>query len=216
MFISFEGIEGSGKTTQIQGLHDYLCQKGHDVVLTREPGGSGIGQQIRAILLHSKNKDLNPLAELLLYMADRAQHLNEIVKPGLASGKMILCDRYFDATIAYQGYARGLDLDLISQLHGLAFADYKPHLTLLLDLPPETGLGRAWQQIENGQRTDAETRFEEETLAFHRRVREGYLALARLEPRRFKIIDASGSQDQVANEIIAVLDKTIRDPLEIK
>ena len=214
MFISFEGIEGSGKTTQIQGVHDYLCQKGHDVVLTREPGGSTIGQQIRAILLNSKNKDLNPLAELLLYMADRAQHLDEIVKPGLSSGKIILCDRYYDATIAYQGYARGLDIDLISQLHGLSFADYKPHLTLLLDLPPETGLGRAWQQIENGQRTDTETRFEEETLDFHRRVREGYLALARLEPRRFKIIDASGPPDRVAHEIIAVLDSTIPNPLE--
>jgi len=215
MFISFEGIEGSGKTTQIKGLYDYLCQKGHDVVLTREPGGTTIGQQIRAILLNSKNKDLNPLAELLLYMADRAQHLDEIVKPGLASGKIILCDRYYDATIAYQGYARGLGIELISQLHGLAFADYKPHLTLLLDLPPETGLGRAWKQIENGQRTDAETRFEEETLDFHRRVREGYLALARLEPRRFKIIDASEPQDQVTNEIIAVLDNTMRNPLEI-
>jgi dTMP kinase len=214
MFISFEGIEGSGKTTQIQVVYDYFRQKAHDVVLTREPGGSTIGQQIRAILLNSKNKDLNPLAELLLYMADRAQHLDEIVKPGLSAGKIILCDRYYDATVAYQGYARRLDIGLITQLHRLAFADFKPHLTLLLDLPPETGLGRAWQQIENGQRTDTETRFEEETLDFHRRVREGYLALARLEPRRFKVIDASRPQDRVAQEIIAVLDSAIRNPIE--
>jgi len=116
--------------------------------------------------------------------------------------------------MAYQGYARGLDLDLISRLHGLAFADYKPDVTFLLDLPPETGLGRAWQQIDNGQRTATETRFEEEALGFHRRVREGYLALARLEPRRFKIIDASATQEHVKKEILAMLDGVIHNPTE--
>jgi dTMP kinase len=214
MFISFEGIEGSGKTTQIQGVYDHLLQKGYDVIVTREPGGSKIGRQIRSILLDSKNKGLDPLAELLLYMADRAQHLNEIIKPGLSSGKMILCDRYYDATIAYQGYARGLDIDLISRLHGFAFADYKPDMTFLLDLPPQTGLERAWRQIENGQRTGTETRFEEEALDFHRRVREGYLALAQLEPRRFKIIDAAGPTEGVKKEIMAVLDSAINNPIE--
>jgi len=215
MFISFEGIEGSGKTTQIQGVHDYLGQKGHDVVVTREPGGSNIGRQVRAILLDSKNKGLNPLAELLLYMADRAQHLEELVKPSLSKGKIILCDRYYDATIAYQGYARALGVELISHLHKLAFDDFKPDMTFLLDLPPETGLKRAWRQIENGQRTGTETRFEEEALDFHRKVREGYLTLAGLEPRRFKIIDASGTTDRVAKEILAVLDNTIRNPIGI-
>jgi len=214
MFISFEGIEGSGKTTQIQRVCDHLRQKGHDVIVTREPGGSNIGRQIRSILLDSKNKGLNPLSELLLYMADRAQHLDEIVKPGLSSGKVVLCDRYYDATVAYQGYARGLDIDLITQLHGLAFADYKPELTFLLDLPPETGLGRAWRQIENGQRTGTETRFEEEALSFHGRVRDGYLALARREHRRFKIIDASGPQERVEKEILAVLNSVILKPTE--
>jgi len=213
MFISFEGIEGSGKTTQIQGVYDYLCHKGHDVIMTREPGGSNIGKQIRAILLDSKNKGLNPLAELLLYMADRAQHLEEIVMPGLTTGKIILCDRYYDATIAYQGYARALGVDLIRHLHKLAFDDYKPDMTFLLDLHPETGLERAWRQIGNGQRTGTETRFEEEALGFHRKVREGYLTLAGLEPRRFKIIDASGTTDRVAEEILAVLDNTIRNPI---
>mgnify|MGYP001822737700 CR=1 FL=1 len=214
MFISFEGIEGSGKTTQIQSVCDHLCQKGHDVIVTREPGGTEIGRQIRSILLDSKNKGLNPLSELLLYMADRAQHLNEIVKPGLSSGKVVLCDRYFDATIAYQGYARGLNMELIKQLHGLAFAGYKPELTFLLDLPTETGLGRAWRQIENGQRTGAETRFEEEALSVHGRVRDGYLALARFEPQRFKIIDASRPQARVKQEILTVLDRVIRNPIE--
>ena len=212
MFISFEGIEGSGKTTQIQHVCDHLRQEGHDVVVTREPGGSNIGRQIRSILLDSKNKGLNSLSELLLYMADRAQHLDEIVKPSLSSGKIVLCDRYYDATLAYQGYARGLDIDLITQLHGLAFADYKPELTFLLDLSPETGLERAWRQIENGQRTVTETRFEEEALSFHGRVREGYLALARLEPKRFKIIDASKEQAGVKQEIITVLERVIRNP----
>jgi len=215
MFISFEGIEGSGKTTQIQGVHDYLYQKGHDVVVTREPGGSNIGIQVRAILLDSKNKGLNPLAELLLYMADRAQHLEEIVKPGLSTGKIILCDRYYDATIAYQGYARALGVELITRLHKLAFDDYKPDMTFLLDLPPETGLERAWRQIDNGQRTGTETRFEEEALDFHRKVREGYLTLAGLEPRRFKIIDASGTTDRVAKEILTVLDNVICNPIGI-
>jgi len=215
MFISFEGIEGSGKTTQIQGVHDYLYQKGHDVVVTREPGGSNIGIQVRAILLDSKNKGLNPLAELLLYMADRAQHLEEIVKPGLSTGKIILCDRYYDATIAYQGYARALGVELITRLHKLAFDDYKPDMTFLLDLPPETGLERAWRQIDNGQRTGTETRFEEEALDFHRKVREGYLTLAGLEPRRFKIIDASGTTDRVAKEILTVLDNVICNPMGI-
>lgn len=214
MFISFEGIEGSGKTTQIQGVYEHLRQKGIDVIVTREPGGSNIGRQIRAILLDSKNKGLNPLSELLLYMADRAQHLGEIVKPGLALGKVILCDRYYDATIAYQGYARGLDIDLITRLHGLAFDDYKPQITFLLDLAPETGLRRAWRQIENGQRTVTETRFEEEALDFHGRVREGYLELARREPQRFKIIDASNAQERVKKEILAVLDSAVRNPIE--
>lgn len=215
MFISFEGIEGSGKTTQIQGVRSYLRHKGHDVVVTREPGGSKIGRQIRSILLDSKNKGLNSLAELLLYMADRAQHLEEIVKPGLSTGKIILCDRYYDATIAYQGYARALGVELITRLHKLAFDDYKPDMTFLLDLPPETGLERAWRQIDNGQRTGTETRFEEEALDFHRKVREGYLTLAGLEPRRFKIIDASGTTDRVAKEILTVLDNVICNPIGI-
>ena len=213
MFITFEGIEGSGKTSQIQSVQTYLKDRGHAVVMTREPGSSDIGCQIRSILLDTRNKGLNPLAELFLYMADRAQHLNETVKPGLSAGKIILCDRYYDATLAYQGYARGLDIQLISRLHRLAFAGMKPDVTILLDLAPETGLARAWRQIDNGQRTGTETRFEEETLAFHNKVRHGYLALADGEPQRFKVVDASGSQDHVKREIITILENIIgRDP----
>ena len=209
MFITFEGIEGSGKTSQIQSVQTRLKQRGYHVVATREPGSSDIGSQIRSILLNSRNKGLDPMAELLLYMADRAQHLNKTVKPALSAGKIILCDRYYDATLAYQGYARGLDINLISQLHRLAFDDLKPDMTILLDLDAETGLARAWRQIDTGQRTGTETRFEEEALAFHSRVRSGYLSLAAAEPRRFKIVDASASEEQVAREIITIIENII-------
>jgi len=214
MFITFEGIEGSGKTSQIQGIHAHLSERGYDVITTREPGSSDIGTQIRSILLDSRNKGLDPLAELLLYMADRAQHLNETIKPALSAGKIILCDRYYDATLAYQGFARGLDIGLISELHQLAFSDVRPDLTLLLDLPAEMGLARAWQQIQNGQRTEKETRFEEEALAFHSKVRSGYLDLAGKEPRRFRIIDASAPKEQVQQAIMAKIENVInRDNL---
>lgn len=214
MFITFEGIEGSGKTSQIHGIQTYLSGKGYGVIATREPGSSEIGTQIRSILLDSKNKGLDSLAELLLYMADRAQHLNETIKPALSAGKIILCDRYFDATLAYQGYARGLDIGLISKLHQLAFSDVRPDLTLLLDLPAEAGLARAWQQIENGQRTGRETRFEEEALAFHSKVRSGYLTLAADEPQRIKIINATASIKEVRQEMIVIIEQALnRDNL---
>jgi dTMP kinase len=130
-------------------------------------------------------------------MADRAQHLNELIRPALQSGKTVVCDRYFDATRVYQGFARGLSIELIGQLHQLLFDDLKPDVTLLLDLSPQVGLKRAWQQLNNGQRSGDESRFEAEAVAFHEKVRAGYLELARLEPDRFRIIDADQTQDQV-------------------
>ncbi|MBA3028009.1 MAG: dTMP kinase [Desulfobacteraceae bacterium] len=201
-FITLEGIEGSGKTTQIQHVLEHLSHQGHKCMLTREPGGTKIGEKIRAILLDGKNHDLVPVAELLLYMADRAQHLSNVVKPGLAAGKTVICDRYFDATLVYQGYARGLSVDLINNLHSLVFDDFKPDLTLLLDLSPELGLKRAWNAIDAGDRVSHETRFESEKLDFHRKVREGYLALAALEPERFRIIDASRCETDVRQDIL--------------
>ena len=205
MFISFEGIEGSGKTTQAANAARFLQDKGHDCVITREPGGTRIGEKIRAILLDPLNKDMDPLTELLLYTADRAQHINACILPLLAQGKTVLCDRYYDATLAYQGFARGLDIGLIEKIHHLLFDDLKPDITLLLDLPAETGLSRAWKQIKNGDRTDEETRFEEERLSFHRKVREGYLELSRLEPQRVRVIDASKEEHEVLAEIITTL-----------
>jgi len=209
MFISFEGIEGSGKTTHVKHTVRFLKDKGHDCVITREPGGTRIGKKIRAILLDPMSKDMDPLAELLLYTADRAQHIKEFILPLLSDGKMVLCDRYYDATMAYQGFARGLDIGLIEKMHKLLFENLKPDITLLLDLPPEIGLARAWKQIETGTRTGEETRFEEETLSFHKKVRSGYLELARLEPERFRIIDASKDEHGVREEIIKILDAEI-------
>ena len=204
MFISLEGIEGCGKTTQIRQLSTYLEEKGHPHIVTREPGGTAIGEKIRSILLDPASKDLVPTAELLLYMADRAQHINELIKPCLAEGKIVVCDRYFDATVVYQGFARGLDTRFILDLHRLLFQDFRPDLTLLLDLPPRIGLARAWQALDSGSRCGTESRFEEEAINFHEKVRQGYLELARLEPQRFKIIDASRPVHEVQSEIRSV------------
>jgi dTMP kinase len=201
MFITLEGIEGSGKTTQMRGLRAYLEEVGHRCIITREPGGTAIGRKIREILLNPANDDLRPMAELLLYMADRAQHLDTVVKPSLAEGKIVLSDRYFDATVVYQGDARGIDVNLIYRLHQLLFDDLRPDLTLLLDLPPQMGLGRVRMQLENGARSGRESRFDEETIDFHEKIRTGYLELARRDSDRFAVIDASQAENQVQSDI---------------
>jgi len=201
MFITLEGIEGSGKTTQMQQLSTLFEKRGHVCVLTREPGGTTLGEKIRAILLDPASTELVPMAELLLYMADRAQHINSLINPSLAEGKVILCDRYFDATVVYQGFARGLDTGFICDLHRLIFDDLKPDITFLLDLAPQIGLARAWRQLDNGSRSGIESRFEEETLSFHEKVRAGYLELARRQPERIKVVDASRDEKQVQADI---------------
>ena len=201
MFITLEGIEGCGKTTQINHLSTFFENRGQPCVVTREPGGTAIGKEIRSILLNPSNKDMVPRAELLLYMADRAQHIAALVKPRLAENSVVLCDRYFDATVVYQGFARGLDTRFIYELHRLVLEDFKPDITILLDLSPRIGLARAWKQLDNGTRNGTESRFEEETLSFHEKVRAGYLELARLEPERFRTIDASGDENQVQKDI---------------
>ena len=212
MFITFEGIEGSGKSTQIKQLVPVLKARGHDCILTREPGATEIGLKIRAILLDAANSAILPLTELLLYEADRAQHIYELIKPCLKAGKMVVCDRYFDATLVYQGFARELNIDLIRQLHQLLFDDLKPDVTLLLDLAPQVGLQRAWEQLNAGQRSGHESRFEAETVVFHEKVRAGYLELARLEPDRFRIVDAAQTQDQVFADISKILSSFINKP----
>ncbi len=205
-FITFEGIEGSGKTTQIQRLRTGLEAAGHQVVQTREPGGCPIADQIRGILLHPDNSGLVARAELLLYAAARAQHVEEVVKPALEQGKIVLCDRFTDATIAYQGEGRGLNRELILNLNQLAAGHCTPDLTLLFDLPVETGLGRA-RQREIDQQDCSEGRFEREALEFHCRIRTGYLALAAAEPERFRIIDAGQSPNDIAAQVSELVAK---------
>lgn len=212
MFITLEGAEGSGKSTQIAGIVRWLAAAGHAPVTTREPGGTAIGSQIRAVLLDPDNSGLVPMAELLLYVADRAQHVESVIRPALAEGRVVVCDRYFDATLVYQGYARGLDRETIRRLHRLACRDLMPDLTLLLDLDPEIGLARAWQRIDSDAAHARESRFEKERLAFHRRVRDGYLALAESAPARFAVIDAAGPPEAVARQIEAVLAQRVPAP----
>ena len=204
-FITFEGIEGSGKTTQIQLLSERLQKQGYRVLQTREPGGCPIADQIRGILLHPDNAAMVSRTELLLYAAARAQHIEEIVRPALTTGNIVICDRFTDATLAYQGDGRGLDQDLILQLNELAAGDCKPDLTLLFDLPVETGLRRA-RQRETQLQDSSEGRFEREQLDFHQRIRDGYLELAKAAPQRVKIIDADCPAKQVSEQICQVVD----------
>ncbi len=200
MFITFEGIEGCGKTTQVDLLVKYLEERDVEFIKTFEPGGTDIGKGIRKILLDSKNTHLSPLAELILYAADRAQHVNEKLIPALDSGKWIICDRFFDATIAYQGYGRGMDMDLIGLLNNKAACGLCPDLTILLDCPENVGLKRA---LARNKKLDLEAqgRFEKEKLEFHRKVRNGYLALADSYKDRFRVIDASRSVDRIGKDI---------------
>ena len=212
MFITLEGIEGSGKTTQIARLVDFLEGKGLECIATRQPGGTLIGENIRSILLNPATKALEPTAELLLYMADRAQHIHELIRPCLMDGKTVVCDRYYDATVVYQGFARGLNIKLIRKLHQLLFEGLKPDITLLLDLPPRLGLKRAWEQLNTGQRSGQESRFEAEKVAFHEKVRAGYLELARHEPDRIRVIDAAPPPDQVFADISKIVSAFIIQP----
>ncbi len=202
-FITFEGIEGSGKTTQIRRTAAFLRERGHDVLLTREPGGCPISDAIRRILLDPANSALVPRAELLLYAAARAQHVEEVIAPALHRGMTVLCDRFTDATLAYQGFGRGLDIALIEKLNAVAAGAFAPQLTVLLDMPAEDGLERA-RRRNLDPALQIEGRFESEALAFHRRVRQGYLEIA-ATLKRFRILDARGSEDEVFHRIVSAL-----------
>jgi dTMP kinase len=200
LFITFEGIEGCGKTTQVDLLVKYLEKRDISFIKTFEPGGTEIGKGIRKILLDSKNTHLSPLAELILYAADRAQHANEKLIPALDSGKWVICDRFFDATVAYQGYGRGMDMELIGLLNNKAACGLCPDLTILLDCPEEVGLKRALARNKE-LNLEAQGRFEKEKLEFHRRVRNGYLALADRFKERFRVIDASRPVEMISHDI---------------
>jgi dTMP kinase len=201
-FITFEGIEGCGKTTQVRLLTQALEAQGLQVTVTREPGGCAIADKIRAILLDAENSVLVPLAELLLYAAARTQHVAEVILPALTADKVVICDRFTDATTAYQGFGRSLDLELIGTLNHLATGDVTPDLTILLDCPEEVGIERAMARI-NASTGAREERFEQESIKFHRAVRAGYLQLAKADTDRFIIIDGTRPIGETAAAIVS-------------
>ncbi len=200
-FITFEGVEGSGKSTQIRMAGEFLNQWGIPHVVTEEPGGTPLGRKIREILLHRHDFAIAPLSELLLFQASRHQHVETVIRPALNTGKAVLCDRYADATIAYQGFGRGIPLEQIQFLNDFATASLKPDRTFLFDMPVETGLARAAQRMDQQPDRPREDRFEQEAIAFHQRVRDGYLSLAKAEPERFVILDATKNIDDLHLEI---------------
>lgn len=211
VFITFEGIEGSGKSTQLEFLARELESKGLEVLKTQEPGGTKIGAMIRKILLDPKNKEIGPMTELMLYGASRAQHLKEVILPAIKDGKIVLCDRFSDATVAYQGYGRGLSLDVIRKLDSILTEGIKPSLTILLDLDPEKGLLRAKKRIEKNNSLK-EGRIEQEGFSFHKRVREGYLKLAEGEPDRIKVVGADFPIEEIHKKVIDIVKEKFQWP----
>jgi dTMP kinase len=204
MFMTFEGPEGSGKSTQLRRLALALRERGIDPVTTKEPGGTPLADRIRAILLHPEST-MDPLTELLLYAASRRQHVVEVIRPAVERKAIVLCDRFTDATLAYQGFGRLLDLDRLRALNDWVTGALRPDITLLFDIDEQTGIARA--NSRNAHSANQEGRFEAEDLRFHRRVREGYRSLAVAEPDRFITIDASGTIDEVHARTMAALRK---------
>jgi dTMP kinase len=200
--ITFEGIDGCGKSTQMRLLERYLTDRGFAIVSTREPGGTALGRKIRSALLDGARGSVEPLAELLLYAADRAQHSRQVIMPALAEGKVVLSDRFYDATTVYQGYARGFDLKLVNQLNELATGGLKPDLTLLFDLDAETGLERTRRRGDEAGAAARPDRLDQEPVEFHNRVRKAYLEIAAREPQRFRVIPATGPVEETFELVI--------------
>ena len=202
MFITLEGPEGSGKTSQIPALSEFICARGYDVLVTREPGGTDVGDQIREVLMNLKNVSIVPRTEILLFQAARAQHVEEVIRPALAAGKVVICDRFGDSTLAYQGYGHQTDLETLRYLVNYATGGLRPDLTLLLDIPVKAGMQRKVDNDSEWNRLDAYAE------AFHCRVRQGYLSLVEAEPDRWTIIDAAQNKEKVQQSMQqAVLDR---------
>ncbi len=194
-FITFEGADGCGKTTQSKLVQEYLEKSGYEVIWTREPGAKGLGQKIRELLLHYDG-DVAPMCEAFLFLADRAQHIEHLIKPAVNAGKIVICDRHTDSTIAYQGYGRGEDIQQLKYLNNLATGDIKPDLTFVFDVSTEVAQKRVGSEKD---------RMESAGLEFHKKVRQGYLEIARHEPERVKVIDANNDIDKVFEDTKKVL-----------
>jgi dTMP kinase len=208
-FITFEGGDGTGKSTQIRLLERYLVAQGKTCLTTREPGGTSLGQLLRQILLESGNRPISSSTELFLYLADRAQHVHEVIAPAIRQGKIVLSDRHTDSTVAYQGYGRGFDLQLLLSLNEIASGGLTPDITFLLDCPVELGLSRTVRRRSDTLKLKSDDRFESENLEFHEKVRQGFLDLARAEPERFYIIDASHPEQQVFAAVKEIVDRRL-------
>lgn len=198
LFISFEGVEGAGKTTQIKLFHKYLEENSYKVILTREPGGTLIGEKIRELLLDVENKEMNYMTELLLYCSSRAQHLYEKILSKKNEGYIVICDRFSDSTLAYQGYARGIDKDLIENLNNTVVGENMPDMTILIDIDPEYSLERAKKESKQ----KGGDRIEQEKLEFHKKVWQGFREIAKLNKKRVELIDGSLSIDQIHKNIV--------------
>ncbi|HZG77177.1 MAG TPA: dTMP kinase [Paenibacillus sp.] len=209
LFITFEGPDGSGKTTQMRLLSERLASMGADVVRTREPGGTRIGDRLREIVLSPENEEMQDETEILLYAASRAQHVREVIEPALERGRIVICDRFVDASIAYQGYGLGRDPDEVARINRFATGGLRPHRTYLLDVPVEVSRERllARAQASGGEGLD---RIERKEREYHERVREGFLLIAKAEPQRVTRIDASRSVDEIAADIHADFDRLVQ------
>ena len=213
-FITFEGLDGTGKSTQMRKLALVLREQGHKVIETREPGGTATGEKIRRVLLDSSTAGLSPLAEMALMFASRSQHIAEVIEPGLATGAIVLCDRFTDSTEAYQGSGRRLGSDAVRELHRVLCGNLRPDLTLLLDSNPHASVSRARRRnkraSKNGAHGHDENRFESETRGFFARVREGYIAIAKREPGRVVTVDARGTPAQTHQTVLEAVRKKLK------
>lgn len=199
LFITFEGADGCGKTTQLKLLAEYLMQSGHDVLITREPGAKGLGEKVREILLNYDGV-VSDRCESFLFLADRAQNIDVIVNPAVEAGQIVLCDRHIDSTVAYQGYGRGLDIERIKMLNNIATNGKKPDLTIVFDIDVENSMKRVGSEKD---------RMESAGIEFHNRVRNGYLEIAKQEPQRIKVIDAAGKIEDIHNEVKCIINNLL-------
>jgi dTMP kinase len=201
IFITFEGVEGCGKSTQVELLVNRLVQMGHDVVKTREPGGGGMGEEIRDILLRRSSHRILPLTELFFLAANRSQHVAHLIKPALGKGTIVVCDRYIDSSVAYQGYGRGIPVQFVESVNGKAIQNLIPHLTIVIDMDAQISLNRSQLRLKQQDLFEKEGRFETEHIQFHNRVRDGYLSIAKDNSERVILVDGNSTISKISEEI---------------